>query len=558
MDDRTFEIGLVGAGAISAGAYTGGVVDFMVYALDCWYAEKKINPNETPPHDVKISVFSGASAGAISALLATGYFSSNQPSIPDETAAKENKGLNKLFDSWVERIDISSLLQSKDLADKDAAVISLLDSAVLNDIANSGLTVTPRPEKREYIADDFHLYMTVTNLRGVPYAFRLNALEPATFDMSMHADYVHFKVTVNDIPIGDNYSIPWSGFGVESEIKTFMKTAALASGAFPVGLAPRVLKHRINLGNDIYTERPWPTPNNGDGNTLLSPKPAWQGMTSDFDYVFQNVDGGVMNNEPLELARQTLSGGAGIHNPQDGLVATKAVLMIDPFPSEPMFKHDYKPKTELFWLILDLFDALKNQARFKPEELALAMKDSIYSRFMIAPSRNGEKYPIACGSLGGFGGFLKREFRAHDYFLGRRNAQKFFKEHFVLPEFNPLFDNWDQDLKDRFYVKDQDGNHILDENGLKILPIIPLVGAAFPECKEFKWPNFNNNDLATLRSRLESRVDVVLDRLVNQYFKKKWSLTRTIARIVIGRKKGDIVDSTMEKVLKNLKEMKLM
>ena len=46
MTERSFEIGLVGAGAISAGAYTGGVIDFMVHALDCWYAAKGTDPSE--------------------------------------------------------------------------------------------------------------------------------------------------------------------------------------------------------------------------------------------------------------------------------------------------------------------------------------------------------------------------------------------------------------------------------------------------------------------------------------------------------------------------------
>jgi hypothetical protein len=33
-----FEIGLVMAGAVSAGAYTAGVVDFLIQALDQWHA----------------------------------------------------------------------------------------------------------------------------------------------------------------------------------------------------------------------------------------------------------------------------------------------------------------------------------------------------------------------------------------------------------------------------------------------------------------------------------------------------------------------------------------
>jgi hypothetical protein len=43
---------------------------------------------------------------------------------------------------------------------------------------------------------------------------------------------------------------------------------------------------------------------------------------------------------------------------------------------------------------------------------------------------------LQCASLGAFGGFFEKEFRAHDYVLGRRNCQKFLLDHFVLPEDN--------------------------------------------------------------------------------------------------------------------------
>lgn len=95
MTGKTFEIGLVGAGAISAGAYTGGVIDFVVQALDEWYEAKGEN-QEVPTHDAKISVFSGASAGAMNAALATAYLGSKQPPITNEKEAQDNKGRNKL------------------------------------------------------------------------------------------------------------------------------------------------------------------------------------------------------------------------------------------------------------------------------------------------------------------------------------------------------------------------------------------------------------------------------------------------------------------------------
>jgi predicted acylesterase/phospholipase RssA len=67
-----FKIGINMAGAVSAGAYTAGVLDFLTEALDEWY-KAKARGEAVPAHDVSIEVFTGASAGgmcaAISALM---------------------------------------------------------------------------------------------------------------------------------------------------------------------------------------------------------------------------------------------------------------------------------------------------------------------------------------------------------------------------------------------------------------------------------------------------------------------------------------------------------
>lgn len=567
MSKRVFEIGLVGAGAVSAGAYTGGVIDFMIYALDKWYAAKLSNVEEQriPPHDVKLSVFSGASAGGITAALGAAYLGSDQPSIIDEKCAYINKGKNKLFDCWVDRIDIASLLESRDLQDKQSPVISLLDSSILSEIADSGLDIAPRTTRRPYIAENFELLLTVTNLRGVPYAFTMQGDKPKHYNMSLHADYMHFCISdSNDRCLSDRYTMCWADFGNPlSPIKQKIKVAALASGAFPIGLAPRILDHTLSQDKqkacDIYSSRLWSIPTYEDQKshrciTYETIPVNWPLLPHEYRFEFQCVDGGVMNNEPLELARQILKGSEQ-RNPRLGKAADKAVLLIDPFPSNTSFDNSYTTATDILNTILKLFGALKNQARFKPDELILAIKEDVYSRFMIAPSRDGKTHSIACGALGGFGGFLKRDFRSHDYFLGRRNAQKFFRDHFVLPENNPLFEQWDEDTRDQYCIRNN-GQPIF-ENGCRLLPIIPLVGDAKNECLMVEWPKYTQKDLEQLLKQLESRVNIVLDRLVNQYFKSNNPVVRFVAKIVVGRKKKDIVDYIKQKVIVDLKKMEL-
>jgi len=566
MSEKPFELGLVGAGAISAGAYTAGVIDFLIQALDAWYDSKGKN-NNAPPHDIKISVFSGASAGAITAALAAGYIGSNQnPITTQEEGDSEAGRQNNLFESWVNRIDIKRLLETKDL-EKGNNVLSLLDSSVLLEIANSGLDVEPRQKRRPYIPDNFELLLTVTNLRGVPYEFELIGDQSKNYDMTMHADYVHFRI--NDSGNGwlpDRVLMRWGEFGESSPIKEKLKLSALASGAFPVGLAPRILFHSIAPKTDFgdyYSSRTWPIPTPESKNphqciTMESIQACWGQAEKPFIYDFQCVDGGVMNNEPLELARRILADGAA-RNERSGALANKAILLIDPFPNYSPFELKYQPATDLFNIVFKLFDALKNQARFKPDELELAGDPDVYSRFMIAPKRdgsNGETYPIACGLIGGFGGFLSRKFRTHDFFLGRRNTQKFIRDHLVLPENNPLFDDWNQDMRKYYCVKTDDGQPKL-KDGLRLLPIIPLVDSVSESCVEPKWPLYTYDELNILTNQIESRVNIVFDRLVAQYFKSNNLIVRFIAKIIIGRKKNDTVEYVRQVIKDDLIKMAL-
>ena len=66
----TFEFGLVMAGAISAGAYTAGVVDFLIEALDAWEEARRLPDYRGPQHRALLKVMSGASAGGMTSAIA--------------------------------------------------------------------------------------------------------------------------------------------------------------------------------------------------------------------------------------------------------------------------------------------------------------------------------------------------------------------------------------------------------------------------------------------------------------------------------------------------------
>src|SRR5271167_2713096 len=69
--DGAFHLGINMAGAVSAGAYTAGVLDFLTEALEQWYKAKEAPNLSVPMHDISIDVFSGASAGGMCAAIAS-------------------------------------------------------------------------------------------------------------------------------------------------------------------------------------------------------------------------------------------------------------------------------------------------------------------------------------------------------------------------------------------------------------------------------------------------------------------------------------------------------
>ena len=199
---KTFHVGLTMSGAISAGAYTAGVLDYLIEALDAW-EKQKAGGHLVPNHRVGIKVMSGASAGAITAAIgAIALCDGDQKPLLDANG-KIKAYLPKLYDSWVvkptfvaekpvsaETGEVLDFLQIGDLepgkndpldaffrsstippskAREEVPVASLLNVKVLAKIANDAIAVKAvKTPPRSYIADPLHVYMTLTNLRGVP------------------------------------------------------------------------------------------------------------------------------------------------------------------------------------------------------------------------------------------------------------------------------------------------------------------------------------------------------------------------------------------------------
>lgn len=507
---KPFELGLVMAGAISGGAYTAGVVDFLIEALDAWEAAKA-DPSQAgtvPQHKLQIRVLSGASAGSMcSALAAIALHAETTP--VHDTSRPPPPERNRLFHSWVKRVDITDMLKTDDVAEDGATVRSMLNSGELGKIAREGLRVTPRATPRPYVSGDLALYLTVANLRGVPYDFGLvGGRTGRGYGMLAHADHMRFLLgpgaqdnalytglDTNRLPDGPNWEL--------------FADSALASGAFPIGLQPRHLRRPASQ----YAER-FDVP-------VGARFPA--GFPDEYDFLC--VDGGLMNNEPLELARRHLAGRDG-HNPREGDEAHRAVVMIDPFPNRPAFAATYAPTDDVVSVLKAMFGALVDQARFKPEELALAERTDVFSRFAISPSLTApgtgeqEEAAMIASILGGFGGFLAEDFRRHDFELGRRNCQRFLQRYFTLPANNEeVFEDMAPGVLDAWCVRHRSGEPVYHDTGetVRMMPLVPLVGDLGNAIDRPKRPDPNVVPLDYLQERIESRSRLIGERLIENH-----------------------------------------
>jgi Patatin-like phospholipase len=504
------------SGAISAGAYTAGVFDFLIQALDEWEAAR--GTDDVARHRANLKVMAGASAGAITAAIgAIALGSTETPHRFASAKAGEQEfeyWLPKLYETWVVRPTLVGEGHARDFLMTDdivrgSTVTSLLNSKLLDDIAGHALKIPgPRQPPRKFVAEHLHVYMTLSNLRGVPYQIKFTG---GDYSMMAHGDRAHYCIeglgswtTLSAFADSDaTRPIDIAALAGAPEPPTSWQQyaqIAVASGAFPIGLAPRM----IEADFPDFKSRQWPL----DADVQRLPDPDWP---TEFvaahakGFTFTTVDGGMINNDPFEFAHYSLRELPNLPNERDPNKADRAVIMIAPFADPKTLPPDGLPATGLTSIAAAIFPTLIDQARFKPDQLLLAANDKIASRYMISPHRvppklggvepPQETYALASGVLGGFGGFLARSFRDHDFQLGRRNCQRFLEATFKLP--------WGNELIARGYAADAAAKDKTD------CPIIPSVGKAKDEVPYPVWPRLSEKQLDEVVARIKKRLGAV-------------------------------------------------
>jgi hypothetical protein len=299
----------------------------------------------------------------------------------------------------------------------------------------------------------------------------------------------------------------WSDFG----------QYALATAAFPLGLKPRTLSRPLEHYKYRLNDEPPPGPPSAPGAPphywpLIPDWDAiqtWSGDGLPDTYTFTAVDGGVCDNEPIELAHTALAGITG-SNERDGLLANRAVVLIDPFAGSSTMT---KPlPLDVLSSAGALLSTALQQIRYDTRDVMLAANPYVFSRFMISAQRGSAvgDFALATAGLGAFIGFASPAFRRHDYLLGRKNCQDFLRQFFVLPEANPLFDGW-RNAANINIVEYQ----VRDPTGAVFLPIIPLTGDTRVKETLDPWPAGKFNP-ETLRVAIEAR----FTRLLSAEFAK--------------------------------------
>lgn len=546
-----FYVGLCLAGAISAGAYTAGVMDYLIEALEDWQMRKQRGDVNVPSHEVVIPVIGGASAGGMTAAITASAIHDKIDHVKTAPAPLLSQiPTNKFYHSWVDIIAddmIQVLLKTDDFSGK--GMQSLLNTEFIDQVANRAIAVYgEKAVKRAYMDENMKIFFTLSNLEGMDFSvsFQSNIPNYNKYIITSHKDYLNFSMADSE----KDYKMDgWIPLNFKTKLNAELaKQAAMATGAFPVAFKARELVREGKYLNDLD----W-----FDPITKAAANPFDQGP-----YRTLNVDGGLINNEPFEKVRRVLkdlTGQTEAKDYQSYNTFTSTVLMVDPFPSQP---REFSFDTMLSSVMGHTLTALINQSRIKAETLIDAMDSQLAGQFLVAPVRyvnqpggqeNFEgRYAIASGALSGFGGFISKEFRIHDYFLGRANCEKFLRDHFTVP----------QDTKNEIFRKGYEG---IDSsvfiskknNGLQIIPIF-----SFPKKEPYmptfsngqKWPSVSTRDILRYRRPLKKRVEKTLFNLSN-YSKKEKALLWVGAKLLIN---GKIADSIIDASLESLDEFGLL
>jgi hypothetical protein len=222
----------------------------------------------------------------------------------------------------------------------------------------------------------------------VPYS--LNGVAPASVEQTafFYGDRIRFEIRTDQTvkpPSKAAYLIDLTKPSTDSSW-TLLRTAAMATGAFPAFLKPRVLDRR----QVDYTPPVWESLASA---AQSDPPPISPTFPSKLPAQFQtvNVDGGVTNNEAYNYSHDYLASLdpplSHAETPGDAHTVDRAVISIAPFPTTDSYavQYDTAASSSVLRAIPQLFSALISQSRFFGESLSKIITGTSFNNFIVAP-----------------------------------------------------------------------------------------------------------------------------------------------------------------------------
>jgi predicted acylesterase/phospholipase RssA len=318
------------AGAVSLGAYEAGATYEILDAI----RQHNEHPETIAKGDfIRIDVLAGASAGGMTAAILAQklLFAKSEFVGPDGHSSSPYN--NPLYNTWVKGIDLRGLLatQDKPLPDGDPAELSLFSSNLIKRISKSTLAQcdqtgnVPLNGGNHNAVDPargIQLGLALTNLNGVNYEYKMFGGDP--FRYTDFSDQM-----LRHLPVNDRSCARW----IE------VSEAAVACGAFPVAFRTKDLSRKMVDYLPSDTLVPFPTD----------------------PYTFVYTDGGVLQNQPLGMAKDLVDKNDHHVNSEN-----RFYLFVSPSPMEG--KQDFslhEADGNVIKVVKRLFDIYTGQSMFR-------------------------------------------------------------------------------------------------------------------------------------------------------------------------------------------------
>jgi|GEM_PF-371988 len=573
MEDQNkaeiFSLGITMAGAVSAGCYTAGVMDYLFEILDLWERAKKGEYDTLkkhhaliPNHQVRIDAMGGASAGGMTTTMSAIYALNgaiNPVKKPGEIKEVKN---NILYDSWV-LMDDNNTADGRSLFEKvwdtndldEGKFGSLLNSGFIDTIADNAFHTNGEMSLESntvnlpsYISKDLQLLYSHCFLRGIPLDVNFETPISKFGRKSVipnHSTFEHYIITQYHLNKGvkpDTDKYLWLN-PYEKPYADILKLSTIATGAFPIGLAFR--EFTTEHLSDKYIRTAIKRVITGEfGKDDPDPDGKIELKFLRKNYSSIAIDGGAINNEPYREVLSILHH-QNSNAPADGY-PRYGIIMIDPFPDRAQLEKSHSKPNDAIDVAQAIIGTLTDQSRIKRREM-LETDPSDSFKSIIFPRKwkrnedggiNGPPDTITCAAAMAFGGFLDIRFRQHDFFLGRNNARNFFRYFFSFPYFkhendrskddiHPIHRNWTPEMVETFKF---------EKDGTWYLPIIPdlnillekengtKVGWTDYDIKE--TPVYDPKELFKLKKAIKRRFRKIFNVLQNRDFTEAIKLAK--------------------------------